>query len=443
MTGGINNGVTRHVGDALISERSPRLRNGRVVSIGIAPWGVVENRQLLIGQKRDVTYLSIDQPRSRFAVLNNRHSYFLLVDNGTAGRYGAEIALRYLITLRSVCRQLFKILFRFRRKLEKFISTQSLPSRIPCTIPTICLVIEGGMHTIRTVLQYVTDSPPVPVVVCEGSGRAADLIAFFYKRVADSGDKFLQPTETTKGQLLAAVQTTFNTDASLTDKLYNELLVCVSKRHLITIFQTTESSPDTSHSGTYIVRLQSRASNYISFFLMDDALLDEDLQLDQVMLSALFRSNLLSEPEQLSLALTWNRVDIARSAIFAYGQEWRGQALEEAMMEALDKNRVDFVRLLLERGVHLRRFLTISRLEELYNSKRGPTNTLRYIVRDVHPNLPKSYAYTLMDIGLAVNKLMGGAYRCAYTQRKFRLNYQLEKNQLNELNAGSLLKGYR
>lgn len=93
ITGGTNTGVTRHVGDALISERSPRLRGGRVVSIGIAPWGVVENRQNLVGRKKDVTN-SIDQPRSKFAVLNNRHAYFLLVDNGTVGRYGGEIALR-------------------------------------------------------------------------------------------------------------------------------------------------------------------------------------------------------------------------------------------------------------------------------------------------------------------------------------------------------------
>ena len=44
--------------------------------------------------------------RSRFASLNKHHAYFLLVDNGTVAKYGAEIALR--------------------RKLEKFISTQSI-----------------------------------------------------------------------------------------------------------------------------------------------------------------------------------------------------------------------------------------------------------------------------------------------------------------------------
>lgn len=46
--------------------------------------------------------LVLCQNRSKLAVLNNRHAYFLLVDNGTQGKYGAELILR--------------------RKLEKFIS---------------------------------------------------------------------------------------------------------------------------------------------------------------------------------------------------------------------------------------------------------------------------------------------------------------------------------
>ena len=78
------------------------------------------------------------------------------------GKYGAEIALR--------------------RKLEKFISTQSLSgSRAGFSTPIVCLVIEGGTNTIRAVLEYVTATPPVPVVVCDGPGRAADLLAFAHK----------------------------------------------------------------------------------------------------------------------------------------------------------------------------------------------------------------------------------------------------------------------
>lgn len=99
-------------------------------------------------------------------------------------------------------------------------------------------------------------------------------------------------------------------------------------------------------------------------------------ELDQTILTALFKSQHLSPPEQLSLALTWNRVDIARSEIFVYGQEWPHGALDGAMMQALEHDRIDFVKLLLENGVSMKKFLTIPRLEELYNTKHGPANTL-------------------------------------------------------------------
>lgn len=38
------------------------------------------------------------------------------------------------------------------------------------------------------------------------------------------------------------------------------------------------------------------------------------------------------------------------------------------MLDALVMDRVDFVKLLIEHGVNMHRFLTISRLEELYNT---------------------------------------------------------------------------
>ena len=42
-------------------------------------------------------------------------------------------------------------------------------------------------------------------------------------------------------------------------------------------------------------------------------------------------------------------------------------ALDQAMMDALANNRVDFVKLLIENGVNMNKWLTIERLEELYN----------------------------------------------------------------------------
>lgn len=388
FTSGTNTGVTRQVGDALVSERAQR-GPGRVVSIGIAPWGIVEGHSDLVARGREVPYHAIASPRSRMAVLNNRHAYFLMVDNGTQGRYGAEVVLR--------------------RKLEKYISMQKLNPSTHCSTPVVCLVIEGGTNTIRAVLEYVTDSPPVPVVVCDGSGRAADLIAFTHKYATESGEQTV--LENMKEYLITTIMRIFEVGPEKAECLYQELLACTRKKHLITVFRMSDRQ-------------------------------DAPQELDQTILTALFKSQHLSPSEQLQLALTWNRVDIARSEIFVYGQEWPAGALEEAMMQALEHDRLDFVKLLLENGVSMRKFLTIPRLEELYNSKNGPSNTLGYILRDVRPHIPRGYVYTLHDIGLVINKLMGGAYRAQYTRRKFRMIYTkvMKKSPHVQRNSSSFIR---
>ncbi|XP_018398032.1 PREDICTED: transient receptor potential cation channel trpm [Cyphomyrmex costatus] len=368
FTGGTNTGVTRQVGDALLLERSQR--QGRVVSIGIAPWGILDKSHELVGRGGEVSYDCVSSPWTKYTVLNNRHAYFLLVDNGTGGRYGAEIVLR--------------------RKLEKYISNLKLQPYTHSSIPVVALVIEGGTNTIRAVLEYVTDDPPVPVVVCDGSGRAADLIAFMHRwRDGQTGDGE-GPLEGVKEQVLETIKRTFQVSAEQASQLCSELLQCTRKKHLITVFRISQDRPQ---------------------------------ELDQTILTALFKSKQLSPAEQLSLSLIWNRVDIARSEIFVYGQKWPPGALEQAMMQALQHDRIDFVKLLLENGVSMRKFLSIPRLEELYNTKEGPSNTLGYILRDVRPNIPRGYMYTLHDIGLVINKLMGGAYRAQYTRRRFRMIY--------------------
>lgn len=45
------------------------------------------------------------------------------------------------------------------------------------------------------------------------------------------------------------------------------------------------------------------------------------------------------------------------------------------MMDALVLDRVDFVKLLIENGVNIHHFLTIPRLEELYNTVRSLNTT--------------------------------------------------------------------
>ncbi|XP_037306546.1 transient receptor potential cation channel subfamily M member 1b [Pungitius pungitius] len=186
FTGGVNTGVIRHVGDAL-KDHSSKSR-GKVCAIGIAPWGILENKDDLIGKDVSKPYQTMANPLSKLAVLNNSHSHFILTDNGTCGKYGSEVKLR--------------------RLLEKHISLQKINTRKADTrawlhgrteyfwlcvpglgqgVPLVCMIVEGGPNVISIALESLRDDPPVPVVVCDGSGRASDIISFAHKFSEDGG----------------------------------------------------------------------------------------------------------------------------------------------------------------------------------------------------------------------------------------------------------------
>uniref|UniRef100_A0A452HZ86 non-specific serine/threonine protein kinase n=1 Tax=Gopherus agassizii TaxID=38772 RepID=A0A452HZ86_9SAUR len=366
ITEGINSGVSRHVGDALKAHASQYLR--KICAIGIPPWGIIENQRDLIGKDVVCLYQTLSNPLSKLSTLNSMHSHFILADDGTVGKYGNEMKLR--------------------RNLEKYLNLQKIHTRMGQGVPVVGLVVEGGPNVILMVWEYVRDTPAVPVVVCEGTGRAADLLAFIHKHTADTGD--LPPQ--LKEEISVMIQNTFNFGQKQSIHLFQILMECMVYRESITIF---------------------------------DAESEEQQDIDLAILTALLKGTNISASDQLNLALAWNRLDIAKKHILVCGQDWKVGSLEQAMLDALVMDRVDFVKLLIEHGVNLHRFLTISRLEELYNTKQGPTNLLlHHLVRDVKQSaLPLDYKISLIDIGLVIEYLIGGAYRSSYTRKHFRVLY--------------------
>uniref|UniRef100_A0A663LQX6 non-specific serine/threonine protein kinase n=1 Tax=Athene cunicularia TaxID=194338 RepID=A0A663LQX6_ATHCN len=346
ITGGVNTGVAKHVGDALREHASRSSR--KICTIGIAPWGVIENRNDLVGRDVVAPYQTLLNPLSKLNVLNNLHSHFILVDDGTVGKYGAEVKLR--------------------RELEKTINLQRIHARIGQGVPVVALVFEGGPNVILTVLDFLQESPPVPVVVCEGTGRAADILAYVHKQTEEGGNV----PEGAEPEIISTIKKTFNFGQSEAVHLFQTLLECMKKKELVSKSCTNASAFD-----------------------------------------------------QLVLTLAWDRVDIAKNHVFVYGQQWLVGSLEQVMLDALVMDRVAFVKLLIENGVSMHKFLTIPRLEELYNTKQGPTNpTLFHLVRDVKQgNLPPGYKINLIDVGLVIEYLMGGTYRCTYTRKRFRAIY--------------------
>lgn len=62
----------------------------------------------------------------------------------------------------------------------------------------------------------------------------------------------------------------------------------------------------------------------------------------------------------------------------------------------------------------------------MYFVKLNMTNVSReitFVLLISKGNLPPDYQITLIDIGLVVEYLMGGAYRCNYTRKNFRALY--------------------
>lgn len=54
-------------------------------------------------------------------------------------------------------------------------------------VPVVCLILEGGPNVISIVLESLKEEPPVPVVVCDGSGRASDILSFAHRYCEEDG----------------------------------------------------------------------------------------------------------------------------------------------------------------------------------------------------------------------------------------------------------------
>lgn len=83
-------------------------------------------------------------------------------------RYGADIVLRKKFEEFLVQKQVFHCGGRHR-------------------IPIICVALEGGIYTLNSIYQYLTNVPAVPVIICEGSGRVSDFLAIAQRNLTSEG----------------------------------------------------------------------------------------------------------------------------------------------------------------------------------------------------------------------------------------------------------------
>ncbi|XP_023262875.1 transient receptor potential cation channel subfamily M member 4-like isoform X1 [Seriola lalandi dorsalis] len=333
LTGGLREGVSCCVGEAVRDHAAaaPALSRKKVIAVGLAPWGLVHNRQQLVNAQGSfpARYYVQNTSRDSFCLDNNCQA-FLLVDDGSLGRRGGEAA--------------------FRANLEDYISHQrtGIWGSGSIEIPVLCMLISGDANMLERLDASLKKA--TPWLVLAGSGPAADLISELLGNLSSvplsptsppaEGEAAQGPSAELRDRVRDKVRKHFPSEAEL-ERLVDSALSIHQNRELITVFHGEQEASD---------------------------------EFDTVLLKALVRASkrvcsAASEcTEELKLAVAWNRVDIAKAELFNGDIQWKYEDLEDSMTDALINDKPQFVRLFCENGLNILDYLTYRRLESLYRS---------------------------------------------------------------------------
>uniref|UniRef100_A0AAY4EJ95 Transient receptor potential cation channel subfamily M member 2 n=1 Tax=Denticeps clupeoides TaxID=299321 RepID=A0AAY4EJ95_9TELE len=357
ITGGTHAGVMKHVGAALREYTLSSSIDASIVAIGVATWGILHNRECLINPDGcfPAHYTVDEQSRGRLSCLDNNHSHFLLVDDGTHGHYGVEIKMR--------------------SKLEKFISEQNLGNRESgVKIPVVCVVVNGGPGTLDTIYNAMLNG--TPCVTFEGSGRIADVIA----QVAG---------QSVSSVSIGLVQSLLKKYFSLEFENFSELKILewtkkiqdiLRMPHLLTVFSTNDLKNN-----------------------------DVDVAILQAFLKASRGSESFDRKgweRQLELAVAWNRVDIAENEILTDENQWKSSDLHKAMFSALIGRKPEMVRLLFEKGVSIWDILSEEMLCDLY-ANLPSCFFMRKLAEGANNDRPEGENVSLRLVSAEVQRLLG------------------------------------
>uniref|UniRef100_A0A8C8RS37 Transient receptor potential cation channel subfamily M member 4 n=1 Tax=Pelusios castaneus TaxID=367368 RepID=A0A8C8RS37_9SAUR len=169
MTRGLQAGIGRYVGEAVRDHATASTSScARVVAMGIAPWGIVANREVLVNPKGSFPARYVrPPPAGATCPLDSNHSIFFLVDDGSRGRLGSES--------------------RFRARLERHIAQQRVGAggTGSIEIPVLVMVIGGDSSMFTRVYEAAVAN--IPCLLVGGSGGAADCLAQILEDAQEQG----------------------------------------------------------------------------------------------------------------------------------------------------------------------------------------------------------------------------------------------------------------
>uniref|UniRef100_A0A8C9P1Q6 Transient receptor potential cation channel subfamily M member 4 n=1 Tax=Spermophilus dauricus TaxID=99837 RepID=A0A8C9P1Q6_SPEDA len=313
VTGGLHTGIGRHVGVAVRDHQTASTGGTNVVAMGVAPWGVVRNRDTLTNPKGSfpAKYRWHGDPEDGVEFpLDYNYSAFFLVDDGTHGRLGGED--------------------RFRLRFETYVSQQKTGvGGTGIDIPVLLLLIDGDEKMLKRI-EDATEAQ-LPCLLVAGSGGAADCLAETLEDTLAPGSGGVR-----RGEARDRIKRFFPKGDP--EVLHAQVERIMARKELLTVYSSEDGSEE----------------------------------FETIVLKALVKACGTSEAsaylDELRLAVAWNRVDIAQSELFRGDIQWRSFHLEASLMDALLNDRPEFVRLLISHGLSLGHFLTPIRLAQLYSA---------------------------------------------------------------------------
>uniref|UniRef100_A0A672JSX3 Histidine rich calcium binding protein n=1 Tax=Salarias fasciatus TaxID=181472 RepID=A0A672JSX3_SALFA len=332
LTAGLREGVGRCVGEAVRDHATAAssVSLNKVVALGIASWGLVHNREQLVNPQGSFpAKYYISNAAGDSCCLDNNYQAFLLVDDGSVVNKGGETG--------------------FRAKLEDYISHQrtGIWGSGSIDIPVLCMLVSGDASMLERVDLSLKNS--MPWLVLAGSGGMADFLSDVLENLSSvpvvqsssEVDGEVAPSVDLKDRMAERVKKYFPLETE-TDKLVERALSIYQNKDFITIYHGEQEGPN--DFDTVLLKALVRASKQ--------------------------RASVDASPynEELNLAVTWNRVDIAKSELFNGDILWRYRDLEDSMTDALVNDKPQFVRLFTENGLNILDYLTYGRLESLYRS---------------------------------------------------------------------------
>ncbi|XP_069857104.1 transient receptor potential cation channel subfamily M member 4 isoform X2 [Dipodomys merriami] len=324
VTGGLHTGIGRHVGVAVRDHQTANTGGSKVVAMGVAPWGVVRNRETLINPKGSfpARYRWHGDPEDGVEFpLDYNYAAFFLVDDGTHGRLGGEN--------------------RFRLRFESYVAQQKTGvGGTGIDIPVLLLLIDGDEKMLKRI-EDATQAQ-LPCLLVAGSGGAADCLAEILEDTLAPGSGGAR-----RGEARDRFRRFFPKGDP--EVLQAQVERIMTRKELLTVYSSEDGAEEFE---TIVLRALVKAcrSSEASAYL-----------------------------DELRLAVAWNRVDIAQSELFRGDIQWRSFHLEASLMDALLNDRPEFVRLLISHGLSLGHFLTPLRLAQLYSAV-PPSSLIRSLL---------------------------------------------------------------